>query len=41
MLPKGSDHRACDAPLMANLITLQVIGAVLTLPLVIWLAQSV
>ena len=30
-----------DAPLMANLITLQVIGAVVTLPLVIWLAQSV
>jgi len=30
-----------DAPLMANLITLQVLGAVMTLPLVIWLSQSV
>jgi malonate transporter len=30
-----------DAPLMANLITLQVIGAVVTLPLVIWLSQTV
>ena len=29
-----------DAPLMANLITLQVLGAVVTLPLVIWLSQS-
>ena len=28
-----------DAPLMANLITLQVIGAVVTLPLVIWLSR--
>jgi malonate transporter len=30
-----------DAPLMANLITLQVIGAVVTLPLVIWLSHTV
>ena len=30
-----------DAPLMANLITLQVLGAVVTLPLVIWLSQAV
>ena len=30
-----------DAPLMANLITLQVLGAIMTLPLVIWLSQSV
>lgn len=30
-----------DAPLMANLITLQVLGAVVTLPLVIWLSQVV
>jgi len=30
-----------DAALMANLITLQVLGAVVTLPLVIWLSQSV
>jgi malonate transporter len=29
-----------DAPLMANLITLQVLGAIMTLPLVIWLSQS-
>jgi malonate transporter len=29
-----------DAPLMANLITLQVLGAVVTLPLVIWLSRS-
>ena len=29
-----------DAPLMANLITLQVIGAVVTLPLVIWLSYA-
>ena len=29
-----------DAPLMANLITLQVIGAVVTLPLVIWVSQT-
>jgi len=28
-----------DAPLMANLITLQVIGAVVTLPLFIWLSH--
>jgi malonate transporter len=28
-----------DAPLMANLITLQVLGAVVTLPMVIWLVQ--
>ena len=30
-----------DAPLMANLITLQILGAILTLPLVIWLSQAV
>jgi hypothetical protein len=30
-----------DAPLMANLITLQVIVAVVTLPLIIWLTYSV
>jgi hypothetical protein len=30
-----------DAPLMANLITLQVLGASVTLPLVIWLSQAV
>jgi malonate transporter and related proteins len=29
-----------DAPLMANLITLQVIAAVVTLPLVIWVSQT-
>ena len=29
-----------DAPLMANLITLQVLGASVTLPLVIWLSQT-
>lgn len=29
-----------DAPLMANLITLQVLGAVVTLPMVIWLSHS-
>lgn len=29
-----------DAPLMANLITLQVIGAVVTIPLVIWLSHA-
>lgn len=28
-----------DAPLMANLITLQVLGAIVTLPAVIWLVQ--
>lgn len=28
-----------DAPLMANLITLQVLGAIVTLPTVIWLVQ--
>ena len=30
-----------DAPLMANLITLQVLGASVTMPLVIWLSQAV
>jgi len=30
-----------DAPLMANLITLQVIGAVVTIPLVIWLSHTI
>jgi hypothetical protein len=30
-----------DAPLMANLITLQVIAATVTLPLIIWLTYSV
>jgi len=30
-----------DAPLMANLITLQVIGAVVTLPLVIWVSYFI
>ena len=30
-----------DAPLMANLITLQVLGASVTMPLVIWLSQTV
>ncbi len=30
-----------DAPLMANLITLQVLAAVVTLPLILWLTQSV
>ena len=30
-----------DAPLMANLITLQVIMAVVTLPLIIWLTYTV
>jgi predicted permease len=29
-----------DAPLMANLITLQVLGAALTLPLIIWLTYT-
>jgi predicted permease len=29
-----------DAPLMANLITVQVIVSVVTLPLMIWLAQG-
>jgi len=29
-----------DAPLMANLITLQVFAAVVTLPLVIWVSQT-
>jgi predicted permease len=28
-----------DATLMANLITLQVLGAIVTLPAVIWLVQ--
>jgi predicted permease len=27
-----------DAPLMANLITLQVLGATVTLPLVLWIS---
>lgn len=30
-----------DAPLMANLITLQVLGASVTMPLIIWLSQAV
>jgi len=29
-----------DAPLMANLVTLQLLWAVVTLPLVIWLSHS-
>ena len=29
-----------DAPLMANLITVQVLMSVVTLPLMIWLAQG-